>query len=195
MSCVAIFMGKYTFRGQMGPTCHTSQARPTQQVRPALPVPRPRSRTLPSPCAQLGWTRFTNEMSVWSNGWSYDHLDQWFHLSGRPITTTIIPRASWASPSEGGSSHSLEVGRPHLPAAILTKTDTRNRPSTASGARIRSIQFKRRWIIGSAAPIKMGSRPQPTSLTYKRSRTPAGSHTPRRSISFPLFSSLRVGLV
>jgi hypothetical protein len=60
---------------------------------------------------------------------------------------------------------------------------------------------QRRWIIGPAtpphpaAPMKMGPRPQPTSLTYKRSLTPAGSHTPRWSISFPLFSSLRVGLL
>jgi hypothetical protein len=101
----------------------------------------------------------------------------------------------------------LEVGwphlddRPHLPTAIPAKTDARNRPSTASGARIRSVQVKRQWIIGlatpldPAAPMKMGPRPQPTSLTYKRSLTPAGSNTPRWSISFPLFCSLRVGLV
>jgi hypothetical protein len=165
------------------------------------PVPRPHSRTHRSPRAQLGWTRSIKEMPVWSNGRSCDHLDQWVHLSDRSTATTVIPRASWASPSEGASSHGLEVGWPHLPTAILAKTDARNRPSTASGARIRSIQVKRRWIIGpaapphSAAPMKMGPRPQPTSLTYKRSLTPAGSHTPRRSISFPLSSSLRVGLV
>jgi hypothetical protein len=47
--------------------------------------------------------------------------------------TIVIPRPI----------HGLEVGRPHLPTAILAKTDTRNRPSTASGARIRSIKVKR----------------------------------------------------
>jgi hypothetical protein len=109
--------------------------------------------------------------------------------------------------SEGGSSHGLEVGRlhlvgqPHLPTAIPTKTDARNRPSTTSGSRIKSVQVKRWWIIGPAThldlaePMKMGPRLQPTSLNYKRSLTPAGSNTPRWSISFPLFCSLRVGLV
>jgi hypothetical protein len=165
------------------------------------PLPHPRSQTLPSPRAQLGWTRLIKEMSVWSNGWSCDHLDQWVHLSGRSTATTVIPRASWASPSEGGSSHGLEVvrapleGRSHLPTAIPTKTDARNRPSTASGARIRSVQVKRRWIIGPATPMKMVPRAQPTSLTYKRSLTPTGLNTPHRSISFPLFCSLMVGLV
>jgi hypothetical protein len=93
------------------------------------------------------------------------------------------------------------VGRPHLPTVIPTKTDTRNRPSTASGARIRGVQVKRRWIIGTAAPLdpaapmKMGPHTQPTSLTYKRILTPTGSNTPRKSISFLLFSSLRVGRI
>jgi hypothetical protein len=35
---VAIFMDGYTFRGEMEPTCHTSQARPHHQARPALRV-------------------------------------------------------------------------------------------------------------------------------------------------------------
>jgi hypothetical protein len=87
--------------------------RPCRCGRPC-PVPRPRSRTLPSLRAQLGWTRSIKEMLVWSNGWSCDHLDQWVHLSGRSTTTTVIPRASWASPSEGCSCHNLGVGRPHL---------------------------------------------------------------------------------
>jgi hypothetical protein len=105
------------------------------------------------------------------------------------------------------TSHGLEVGRshlegwPHLPTAIPAQTDASNRPSTASGARIRSIQVKRQWIIGPAtplgpaAPMKMGPHAQPTSLTYKRSLTLAVSNTQRRSISLPLFCSLRVGLV
>jgi hypothetical protein len=38
MSCVAIFMDRYTFRGEMEPTCHTSQARPHHQERPTLQV-------------------------------------------------------------------------------------------------------------------------------------------------------------
>jgi hypothetical protein len=184
----------------------TRHGRSCKCSQPCL-VPRPRSRTLPSPRAQLGWTRSIKETLVWSNGWSCDHLDQWVHLFGRSTATTVIPRASWASPSEGGSSHGLEVGRPHLegrphlPTTIPTKTNARNQLSAASGARIRSVQVKRRWIIGPAtpphpsAPMKMGPCPQPTSLTYKRSLTPAGSQTRRKSISFPLFSSLRVGLV
>jgi hypothetical protein len=145
---------------------------------------RLRSESLPSPHAQLGWTSLIKETSVWLNGWSCDHLDQWVHLSGRSTATTVIPRPSWASLSEGGSSHDLEVGRPHLevrphlPTTVPTKTDWSYRPSTASGARIRSIQVKRRWIIGSvapphqAAPTKMGPHAQPTSLTYKRASHP-----------------------
>jgi hypothetical protein len=64
-----------------------------------------------------------------------------------------------------------------------------------------SIQGERRWITGLAAPLDpaapviLGPRAQPTSLTYKRSLTPAGLNTQRWSISFPLFCSLRVGLV
>jgi hypothetical protein len=170
-------------------------------------VPRLWSRTLPSPRAQLGWMRLIKAMSAWSSGWSYDHLDQWLHLSGRSTATTVIPKESWASPSEGGSSHDLEVGRPHLEGlphirtTIPAKTDVRKRPSTASGARIRSVQVKRRRIIGlsapldPAAPMKMGPHPWPTSFTYKRSLTPAGLNRPRWTISFPLFSSLIVGLV
>jgi hypothetical protein len=171
------------------------------------PVPRPQSQTLPSLRAQLGWMRLIKETSVSSNGWSCDHLDQWVHLSGRSTATTLIPRPSWVSPSEGSSSHGLEAGlphlegRPHLPTAIPAKTNARNRPSTASGARIRSVQVKRRWIIGPAAPLdraapmKMGPHAQPTSLAYKKSLTPAGFNTPRWSISFPRFCSLRIGLV
>jgi hypothetical protein len=190
-------------RGTTGPA---GAADPAKCDR-TCPMPRPRSQTLPSPCAQLGWRRFIKEMSVWPNGWSCDHLDQWVQLSGWSTTTTVIPRPSWASPSEGGSSHGLEVGWPHLEGrthlqtAIPAKTDAKNRPSTASRARIRSVQVKRQWIIGLAAPLdltapmKMGPRAQPTSLTYKRSLTPARSNTQHWSISFPLFCSLRVGLV
>jgi hypothetical protein len=112
----------------------------------------------------------------------------------------------WSVTSEGSSSHGLEVHQPHLegrhlPTAVPTKTDSSYRPSTTLGARIRSVQVKRRWIIGPAAPphpvtpMKMGPRAQPTSLTYKRSLTPAGLNTQCWSISFPLFCSLRVGLV
>jgi hypothetical protein len=178
----------------------TRHGRPCRCGRPGrcgctCPVPRPRSQSSPSYHAQLGWTRLIKETSVWSNGWSCDHLDQWVHFSGWPTATTVIPWQSWASPSEGGSSHGLEVGRLHLPTAIPAKTNARNRPSTASGARIRSVLVKTRWIIGSAAPMKMAPRAQPTSLTYKRSLTPAGSNTHRWSISFPIFCSLRVGLV
>jgi hypothetical protein len=192
-----------------GRPCRCS--RPGRCIWPSMcgrtcPVPRPRSQSSLSPRAQLGWTRLIKEMSVWSNGWSCDRLDQWVHLSGWSTTTTVIPRQSWASPRESGSSHGLEVGqphlegRPHLPTAIPTKTDASNRPTTASGARIKSVQVKRWWITGpvapldSAAPMKLGPRTQPSSLTYERSLTPAESNTPRWSISFPLFCSLRAGL-
>jgi hypothetical protein len=164
-------------------------------------MPHLRSKLRPSPRAQLGRTRLIKETSVWSNGWSCDHLDQWVHLSGRSTATTIIPRPSWASLSEGGSSHGIEVGRTHLPTVVPTKTDSSYRPSTASGARIRSVQVKRQWIIGPAAPphpakhMKMGPRAQPTSLTYKRSLTPAGTNIQHWSISFLLFCSHRVGLL
>jgi hypothetical protein len=189
-------MDRYTFRGEE-PTCHTSQARshhqawpavqvrPAWQVRPHRPVPCLRSKSSPSPRAQLGWTRLIKETSAWSNGWSWDHLDQWVHLFSRSTATTIIPRPSWVSLSKGGSSHGLEVRRPHLPTAMLTKADSSYQPSIASGVRIRSVQVKRRWIIGPAAPphpatpMKMGPHAQPTSLTYKRSLTPAGLNTLR----------------
>jgi hypothetical protein len=98
------------------------------------PVPRLRSQSLLSPCAWLGWTIFIKETSVWLNGWSCDHLDQWVHLCDWSTATTVIPIPSWVSLSEGGSSHSLEAGRPHLPTAVTTKTNSSYRPSTASGA-------------------------------------------------------------
>jgi hypothetical protein len=61
MSCVAIFNDRYTFRGEMEPTCHTSQARPHHQARPALQV-RPAKQVrpalpgvaAPTPCHVLG---------------------------------------------------------------------------------------------------------------------------------------------
>jgi hypothetical protein len=60
MSCVAIFMGRYTFRAAMEPTCHMSQAwqhhqaqsalqvQPAWQVRPALA-----GAAGPAPCLSL----------------------------------------------------------------------------------------------------------------------------------------------
>jgi hypothetical protein len=38
MSCVVIFMGRYTFSEQLEPTCHMGLARPHHQARPALQV-------------------------------------------------------------------------------------------------------------------------------------------------------------
>jgi hypothetical protein len=167
MSCVEIFMDRYTFRVERNQRatrarhgCTTRHGRPCR-CRRTCPVPRLRSESHPSPRAQLGWT----------------------------ITTTIIPRPSLASLGEGGSSHGIEVGRlhlegwPHLPTVVSTKTDSSYRHPTASGASIRSVQVKRRWIIGPAAPphpaapMKMCPRAQLTSLTYKRSLTPAGLNT------------------
>jgi hypothetical protein len=188
-------MDRYTFRGKRN-QCATRARhdRTTRHGRPCrcgrtCPVPRLRSESHRSPRAQLEWTRLIKETSVWSNIWSCDQLDQWVHLSGRSTATTVIPRPSWASLSEGGSSHGIEVGqphlegRPHLPTVVPTETDSSYQPSTASGVRIRSVEVKRRWIIGPAAPphpdapMKMAPRAQPTSLTYKRSLTPAGTNT------------------
>jgi hypothetical protein len=192
--------------GPAGATGLAGAAGPARCDR-TCPVPRLRSESCTSPRAQLGWTRLIKETSIWLKGWSCDHLDQWVHLSGRSTATTIIPRPSWASLSEGGSSHDIEVGRPHLegrphlPTTVPTVNNSSYLPSTASRARIRSIEVKRRWIIGPAAPphpaapMKMGRRAQPTSLTHKRNLTPAGMNTQRWSISFPLFCSLRIGLV
>jgi hypothetical protein len=134
-------------------------------------------------------------------------LNQLVHLSSRSTTTTVIPRQSLASQSDGGSSHGTEVGRPHLeswpllPTNMLGETDTRYRPTTASGAVIRGIQRERRWITGPAAPpdpdapVILGPRAQPTYLTYQRHFTLARLDTQRWSIFISLFCSLRVGLV
>jgi hypothetical protein len=93
------------------------------------------------------------------------------------------------------------VGWPHLPTAVPAKTDSSYRPSTASGARIRSVQVKRRWIIGSVAPphttapIKTVPCAQSTSLTYKRSLTPAGLNTALELlISILLFTYSRISV-
>jgi hypothetical protein len=109
-------MDMYTFRGKRNQRATwarhgrtTRHDRPCKCGRPSrcgrtYPVPRFRSESLPSPRAQLGWTRLIKETSIWSNGWSCDHLDQWVHLSGPSTATTVIPRPPWASLSEGGSS-------------------------------------------------------------------------------------------
>jgi hypothetical protein len=92
-------------------------------------------------------------------------------------------------------------GRPHLPTVITCETNPRNRPSTASGAVIRSVQGERWWIIGSAAPLDptapviLGPCTQLTSLSYKRHLALTGMETQRWSITFPHFCSLTVGLV
>jgi hypothetical protein len=58
-----------------------------------------------------------------------------------------------------------------------------------------AVDHKAAAPLDPSAPVIFGSHAQPTSLTYKRSLTPAGLNTPRKSISFPLFCSLRVGFV
>jgi hypothetical protein len=151
-------MDRYTFRGKRNQRATRARHGLTTRHGRPCPVPRLRSKSSPSSHAQLGWIRLIKETSVWLNGWSCDHLDQWVHLSVRSTATTIIPRPSWVSLGEGGSSHGLEVGWPHLegrlhlPTAMTTKTDSSYWPSTTSGIRIRSVQVKRRWIIGSATP-------------------------------------------
>jgi hypothetical protein len=132
----------------------------------------------------------------WMKLWSLGSMGPPLH---RSTTTTVIPRPFWVSLREEGSSHGIEVGRPHLegwphlPTTVPTEIDSSYLPSTTSEARIRSVQVKRRWIIGSAAPphpvtpMKMGPRAQPTSLAYKRSLTPTRTDTQRWSISFQLF--------
>jgi hypothetical protein len=75
------------------------------QVRPHLPRATSSVPIKSFPTCTFGWTRLIKETSVWSNGWSCDHLDQWVHLSGQSTATTVIPRQSSMSLSEGGSSH------------------------------------------------------------------------------------------
>jgi hypothetical protein len=65
MSCVAIFMDRFTIRGEMEPTCHTSQARTHHQARPALQVqlawqvrPALPGAAAPAPCHVLGPKHF-----------------------------------------------------------------------------------------------------------------------------------------
>jgi hypothetical protein len=157
----------------------------------------PRSST--TPVAAWTWQEKLVDVHEWNRVY---RPNSWIEFLSAPIHSPLS-----SSSLRSLTSHGLEVGRshlegwPHLPTAIPAQTDASNRPSTASGARIRSIQVKRQWIIGPAtplgpaAPMKMGPHAQPTSLTYKRSLTLAVSNTQRRSISLPLFCSLRVGLV
>jgi hypothetical protein len=140
-------MDRYTFRGKRNQRATrarhdrtTRHDRPCRCGRPdscgqpcrcgsTCPVPHIRSESSLSPRAQIGWTRLIKETSVWSNGWSCDHLDQWVHLSGRSTTTTILPRPSWTTLSEGSSSHGIEVGRPHLDSRPHLPTVVRPKPT------------------------------------------------------------------
>jgi hypothetical protein len=119
------------------------------------------------------------------------------HLTAR----TVIPRPILSVTKRRRFIPRLRGG----PAAPLNRHTGQNRRKEPTLNRLRSKDQERRSqeavdhrasrTLDPAAPMKMGPRPQPTSLTYKRSLTPAGSHTLRRSISFSFFSSLRVGLV
>jgi hypothetical protein len=62
MSCVAIFMDRYTFRREMKPTCHTSQAKPHHQARRALP-----GASAPAPYHVLGPKHFLPLCTTWMN--------------------------------------------------------------------------------------------------------------------------------
>jgi hypothetical protein len=190
-------MGRYMFRGEMEPTCHKSQARlhhqarPTLQVRPALPRATSSLSNTSFPMCTT-WMNEIDEgnvgviewMKLWSLGSMGPPLRPINHHNHHSKSILSITKRRRFIPWHRGEPPHLE-GRPHLPTAILAKTNVRNQPPTASGARIKSVQVKRWWIIGLAAPphtiapMKMGPRPQPTPLTYKRSLTPAGSHTPR----------------
>jgi hypothetical protein len=90
------------------------------------------------------------------------------------------------------ASHGTGVCQLHLSIRVPGKTGPRSRPTTASGAGIRSAQVERRWIIGSSAPGILPPRAPPTLLAYL---TLAVLDTQRRSISIYLFSLLRVRLV
>jgi hypothetical protein len=99
------------------------------------------------------------------------------HNRHSKIILSVTKQRRFIPRLEVGRPH-LE-GRPHLPTAIPAKTDARNRPSTVSGARIRSVQVKRRWIIGSAAPLdlavpmEIGSRPQPNGQPHLPTAIPS----------------------
>jgi hypothetical protein len=200
-------MGKCTFWEKLEPTCHTGQARPAWQVWQHMP----RGTSLVHCTSSPAGTTWLNKIDQGNIG-----LIEWMRFgslgSVGPLVRSINrhnlhPKVILGVQSEGGSSHSTEQGWPHLegqlhlPTVIPGETDPRNRPSTASGAVIRSVQGERPWITGPAAPLDptapviLGPCAQPTSLAYKRHLTLTRMDTQHWSISFPLFCSIRVGLV
>jgi hypothetical protein len=101
--------------------------------------------------------------------------------------------------------HRVGPAAPRGPAAPPNRHTWRNRPKEPTLNRLRSSDQKRprqqevdhrlAAPLDLVAPVILGPRAQPTSLAYKRHLTLAGMNTQRWSISFPLFCSLRVGLV
>jgi hypothetical protein len=119
--------------------------------------------------------------------------------------TTVIPRRSYASLSEGCASHGTDVGqshlegRPHLSIRVPGETDPRNWPPTASGEVIRGVQGEWRWIIGPSAPPDPAThdiltpRTLPTLLAYKSHLTLAGTEDTPQELHISPLLYLRVG--
>jgi hypothetical protein len=162
------------------------------QVRPHLPCGTPPVQRTSSP-AGITWMNEINQENV--------GFIEWMRLgslgSMGPLLRPINRRNHHSKAILGVperrqfiTRHGVGPAAPRGPAAPPNRHIGRNWPSTASGVVIRSIQGKRRWITGPAAPVKMGPCAQLTSLAYKRHLTLTGTDTQRWSISFPLFFHL-----
>jgi hypothetical protein len=100
-------------------------------------------------------------------------------LRGGPTS----PRRLAAPPNRRADQNRLK-----LPTFNLLRSKDQGRPSQEA------VHHRAGRTSSSGRTYENGPT-QSTSLTYKRSLTPTGLNTQRWSISFPLFCSLRVGLV
>jgi hypothetical protein len=103
-------------------------------------------------------------------------------LRGEPAA----PRGPAAHPSRRANQNRLK-----LPTFNHLRSKDHERPSRE----VLDHRAGRTSSSGRTYPMKIVPCAQLTSLTYKRSLTPAGLNIQCWSISFPLFCSLRVGLV
>jgi hypothetical protein len=190
-------MCRYTFWVKLEPTCHMSKARPNHlvrrpaghgagpalQVRPALPRGSFRVQCTSSPTGTT-WMNEIHQGNVSLIEWrglgslgSMGPLVQPLNCHNRHSKAILgVPEQGRFITWHGGGSAAP-------PNRCAGETDPRNRPSTASGAVIRSLQGERRWIIGPATPLDLatpmvlGPCAQLTFLAYKRHLTLAGLDT------------------
>jgi hypothetical protein len=213
MSCVVIFMGRYTFLGEIG----TNVPHGLGTVAPPG-VAGPAGAAGPTP-----WL-VPSPMHLLSRGHNLDEQDpprkhQFDRMEEVRITRINGPHVR---PINRHNHHSKEIlGVPEQrrfitrhrvgpdtsrgPVAPPNRHTGRNRPKELSLNCLRSsdqgIQGEMQWNtrltapLDLTAPVMLGPRVQPTSLAYKRHVTLAGLNTQRWSISISLFCSLRVGLV